>query len=98
MRWLSGTTAACCAVLALLQPGFASPVKPNPVVDLLPRQTITPGGKPCGQNNATNRGCWKNNWNINTDYETTTPPAFNTRTVSPPTCPWLFDSTLTCPV
>jgi hypothetical protein len=83
MRWLSSTAAACCAVLAFLQPALASPVKPNPVVDLLPRQTITPGGKPCGQNNATNRGCWKNSWGINTDYEITTPPAFNTRTVCP---------------
>jgi hypothetical protein len=25
--------------------------------------------------------CWKNNWNISTDYEFNTPPAFNTRTV-----------------
>ncbi|KAK4041135.1 Cupredoxin [Parachaetomium inaequale] len=82
MRWLPDKpTAACCAVLVLLQVALGSPVRPNPVVDLQARQTVTPGGKPCGQNNATNRGCWKNNWNINTDYETTTPPAFNTRVV-----------------
>ncbi|KAK3369580.1 Cupredoxin [Lasiosphaeria ovina] len=76
---------ACCAVaLALLvSVSVANPVHhaPNAVIDLLPRQTITPGGRPCGQNNATNRGCWKNSWNISTDYEVTTPPAFNTRTV-----------------
>ncbi len=84
MLWLSGKpTAACCAALALLQSVFASPVQPHPVIDLAPRQTITPGGKPCGQNNATNRACWKNSWSINTDYETNTPPAFNTRTVCP---------------
>lgn len=82
MRWLQGkSAAACCAALALVQTAFASPVLPNPVIDLVPRQTITPGGKPCGQNNATNRGCWKNAWGINTDYEISTPPAFNTRTV-----------------
>ena len=84
MLWLSGKpTAACCAALALLQSAFASPVHPNPVVDLAPRQTITPGGKPCGQNNATNRACWKNSWSVNTDYEISTPPALNTRTVCP---------------
>jgi hypothetical protein len=84
MRWLlDRPTAAYCIVLALLQIALGSPVQPNPVVDLQARQTIIPGGKPCGQNNATNRGCWKNNWNINTDYETTTPPAFNTRVVCP---------------
>jgi hypothetical protein len=42
---------------------------------------VVPGGSACGQNNATNRACWKNNWNINTDYETTTPPG-TTRNVS----------------
>jgi hypothetical protein len=36
--------------------------------------TITPGGPACGQNGPTNRACWKNVWNISTDYETTTPP------------------------
>ncbi|KAK4148883.1 Cupredoxin [Chaetomidium leptoderma] len=81
MRWLlNQPIAACCAVLVLFQTTLASPVQPNPVIDLTPRQTITPGGKPCGQNNATNRRCWKNNWSIDTDYLTTTPPAFNTRT------------------
>ncbi len=60
---------------------LANPL-PSPTANgLAPRQTIIPGGAPCGQNNATNRGCWKNNWNINTDYEATYPPAFNTRTV-----------------
>lgn len=82
MRWLvDKPTAVCCAVLVLLRTTLASPVKPNPVEDLLPRATIIPGGRPCGQNNATNRRCWKNNWNIDTDYLETTPPAFNTRTV-----------------
>lgn len=82
MRWLpEKPIAACCAALALLQTALASPVKPDAVVNLVPRQTIIPGGKPCGQNNATNRGCWKNNWSVNTDYEISTPPAFNTRTV-----------------
>lgn len=91
---------ACCAVaLALLvSVSVANPVHhaPNAVIDLLPRQTITPGGRPCGQNNATNRGCWKNSWNISTDYEVTTPPAFNTRTVCCCTCvPWFRYSWLT---
>ncbi|KAK1828815.1 putative laccase precursor [Podospora conica] len=40
---------------------------------------ITPGGKPCGQNNATNRGCWRNQWNVSTDYEFFHPPAFSNR-------------------
>lgn len=82
MRWLSHqpTAAFCAALLVLPDFSLASPVVPNAVVDLLPRQTITPGGKPCGQNNATNRGCWKNSWTVNTDYEATNPPAFNTRT------------------
>ncbi|GAB1319918.1 hypothetical protein MFIFM68171_10128 [Madurella fahalii] len=81
MRWLLNrpTAARCAAVLAFFESAFASPVKPDPVVGLLPRQTIIPGGRPCGQHGPTNRGCWKNNWNISTDYEHTTPPAFNTR-------------------
>lgn len=54
-----------------------TPVFPN----LVPRQTIIPGGRPCGQNNETNRRCWKNNWNITTDYEKSWPPAFTTRRV-----------------
>ncbi|KAK3681564.1 multicopper oxidase-domain-containing protein, partial [Podospora appendiculata] len=86
MRGLLRTSsAACCAVLTLLTPclALATPFqKPNPVVNnVLPRQTVTPGGSPCGQNNATNRACWKNAYSINTDYEVTNPPAFNTRTV-----------------
>jgi hypothetical protein len=60
---------------------LANPL-PDPVANLVPRQTITPGGPPCGQNNATNRRCWKNSWSVNTDYEVTNPPAFNTRVVS----------------
>jgi hypothetical protein len=82
MRWLLDKPAAvCCAVLMLLQRTLASPVKPDRVVAHVPRQTITPGGPPCGQHNATNRRCWKNAWSIDTDYEHDTPPAFNTRTV-----------------
>jgi FtsP/CotA-like multicopper oxidase with cupredoxin domain len=72
-------------LLALLASGLlaisgavAEPL-PDRVGPLAARQTIIPGGRPCGQNNATNRGCWKNNWNISTDYEINTPPAFNTR-------------------
>lgn len=65
---------------------LAKPLDPAPhqrsVPNLLPKQVITPGGAPCGQNNATNRACWKNNWNISTDYEVTNPPAFNTVNVS----------------
>ena len=30
--------------------GFAKPVA-NPVIDIIPRQTVSPGGPPCGQNN-----------------------------------------------
>jgi hypothetical protein len=67
--------------LAVAPLALANPM-PNPVAELVPRQTITPGGPPCGQNNATNRRCWKNSWNIDTDYEATNPPAFNTRVVS----------------
>ncbi|KAH6624065.1 multicopper oxidase-domain-containing protein [Chaetomium sp. MPI-SDFR-AT-0129] len=73
--------AAFLVAILIIQTALCSPLQPHRVVDLAPRQTIIPGGKPCGQKNATNRGCWKNTWNINTDYETTTPPAFNTRNV-----------------
>ena len=68
------------SVLGIASSGLAKPLA-NPVVDIVPRQTITPGGPPCGQNNATNRRCWKNSWSIDTDYETTNPPAFSTRVV-----------------
>ncbi|KAK0711770.1 multicopper oxidase-domain-containing protein [Lasiosphaeris hirsuta] len=76
------TTSACCAlVLALLvSVSLAKPLAPSPVIGLAPRQTIIPGGSPCGQNTATNRACWKNNWTVKTDYEVTNPPAFNTKT------------------
>ncbi len=44
----------------------------------------------CGNNSPTNRACWKNNWDIHTDYETTVPTGV-TRTVSllsrPPALP-----------
>lgn len=81
-RTLNRPSAAYWALLAaFVKTALGSPVKPDPVAGLLPRQTIIPGGKPCGQHNATNRACWKNNWNINTDYEVTTPPAFNTHEV-----------------
>ncbi|KAK4221188.1 putative laccase precursor [Podospora fimiseda] len=81
MVWVfNQPTALCCAILlALFQLVYSSPA-PHPVIDLLPRQTITPGGRPCGQNNATNRACWKNSYNISTDYDVITPPAFNVRT------------------
>jgi len=71
-------------VAPLIAFSLAKPLeKPSAVVDLLPRQTIIPSGKPCGQNNATNRMCWKNNWNVSTDYEIVGnyPPAFNNRIV-----------------
>ncbi|KAK0631038.1 Cupredoxin [Bombardia bombarda] len=75
---------ACCAVLMLFAAplALANPINyPSHVIELMPRQTITPGGKPCGQNNETNRACWKNSWNISTDYEISNPPAFNTRNI-----------------
>ena len=81
-------TTCCVVVLSLFaQSTWASPlldasypVLPEP---LLSRQAgpIEPGGKPCGQNNATNRGCWRNQWNVSTDYEFFHPPAFNNRVV-----------------
>ncbi|KAK4160716.1 putative laccase precursor [Cladorrhinum sp. PSN259] len=81
MAWLFKEPAArCCAVLLALSSLVSASPAPNPVIDILPRQTITPGGKPCGQNNATNRACWKNAYTVNTDYDITTPPAFNVRT------------------
>lgn len=98
---------AACAVLLLGVSQFVSakPLDAQPhqrsVPNLLPRQVITPGGAPCGQNNATNRACWKNSWNISTDYEVTNPPAFNTVNVSlafkifcPASCPLTIDSRL----
>ncbi|TPX16356.1 uncharacterized protein E0L32_004005 [Thyridium curvatum] len=66
------------AALSLVIIAIANPL-PDPVVNLAPRQTISPGGPPCGQNNATNRRCWKNLWNINTDPDVDHPPAFNNR-------------------
>ena len=90
MRWKTSSLTPSCQVwliLLIVSPWLQALGKPlaeppTPVFpDLVPRQTIIPGGKPCGQNNATNRMCWKNNWNITTDYYFTTPPAFNTRVV-----------------
>ncbi|EOO03476.1 putative laccase precursor protein [Phaeoacremonium minimum UCRPA7] len=46
---------------------------PNPQV--ASRAIVT-----CGQNEAHNRACWKNRWDINTDYENITPDTGNTRT------------------
>ncbi|KAK3985882.1 putative laccase precursor [Cladorrhinum sp. PSN332] len=81
MVWfLNPPTARCCAILLALSRLVSASPAPNPVIDLLPRQIITPGGRPCGQNNATNRACWKNSYNISTDYDAITPPAFNVRT------------------
>jgi hypothetical protein len=72
------------ACLVAGKPALSKPM-PSPVAQVLqPSTTVIPGGSACGQNNATNRACWKNNWNINTDYEATTPPG-TTRNVS--TCP-----------
>ncbi|KAK4180245.1 putative laccase precursor [Triangularia setosa] len=80
MLWLtSQVSAAGWAVLLGTLPLVVASPAPSPVIQLLPRQTIIPGGKPCGQNNATNRQCWKNNWNISTDYDHINPPAFNNR-------------------
>ncbi|KAB5577568.1 laccase-2 [Coniochaeta sp. 2T2.1] len=63
------------AWLAVVPEPVLSKPMPSPVAQVVqPSTTVTPGGSACGQNNATNRACWKNNWNINTDYETTTPP------------------------
>lgn len=61
--------AACTSVaqadpLPLLRPEHVVPADA-----LQPRQVITPGGPPCGENGPTNRRCWKNYWNISTDYE-----------------------------
>lgn len=65
---------AWACLLLFGKPGLSKPM-PSPVAQAVqPSTTVTPGGSACGQNNATNRACWKNNWNINTDYETTTPP------------------------
>lgn len=92
--------ANCGAIfLSLFSGGSAKPLEnPTPVAHLLPRQTITPGGQPCGENNATNRFCWKNNWNVSTDYEFYHPPAFNTRTVSSylPTCLGIYCADMEC--
>jgi hypothetical protein len=73
---------ATAYLLGLGTPITGTPVA-SPVQELVAKaiSTITPGGAACGQNNATNRACWKNNWNINTDYETTTPPSTATRNV-----------------
>lgn len=84
MRWSSNLSAsASCAVVltTILSVALAKPLGPaSPVEVLAPRQTITPGGRPCGQHNATNRRCWRNNWSVDTDYDLDGPPAFNTRT------------------
>ena len=86
--WFSNKAAALLLGLSQLVSASPAPFNTGPHVEMLKpileRQVITPGGKPCGQNNATNRMCWKNNWNISTDYDTTNPPAFNVRTVGRP--------------
>lgn len=49
--------------------------KPMPNPQVASRAIVT-----CGQNEAHNRACWKNRWDINTDYENITPDTGNTRT------------------
>ncbi|KAK3504279.1 hypothetical protein B0T13DRAFT_1841 [Neurospora crassa] len=80
---LSSLTASCAVILlGATSFVFAKPLDPtlhqHCVPNLLPKQVITPGGAPCGQNDATNRACWKNSCNISTDYKVADPPAFNT--------------------
>lgn len=71
LRYVSWVLAT---LLVVTRPVMSKPM-PSPVAQAVqPSTSVTPGGSACGQNNATNRACWKNNWNINTDYETTTPP------------------------
>jgi hypothetical protein len=60
----------------VLATGALAVPAPDKAGVLQPRQTIIPGGSPCGQNGPTNRGCWKNNWRVTTDYEFDAPPAF----------------------
>ncbi|KAK5652969.1 hypothetical protein OQA88_9449 [Cercophora sp. LCS_1] len=81
-RFFPSASACSALVLSLFaSTALSTPVhlQPTVVQNLVPRQTIIPGGKPCGQNNETNRGCWRNNWNVSTDYDHEYPPAFNTR-------------------
>lgn len=87
-RFNFSATTCCVVVLSLFaQSTWATPLLdtsyPELPLPLLARQAgpIVPGGKPCGQNNATNRGCWKNQWNVSTDYEFFHPPAFSNRVV-----------------
>ncbi|KAM7197452.1 putative laccase precursor [Naviculisporaceae sp. PSN 640] len=83
------STTAYCALSILVQLFLSSilpltqaePIHPDHLAELASRQVITPGGPPCGQNNATNRGCWKNAYNVSTDYDLISPPAFNTRNI-----------------
>src|SRR5699024_7481190 len=62
--------------LAFVSGALAEPV-PTKAQPVHPRQqTITPGGKPCGEHGPDNRGCWMNNWTIDKENEIDPPPAF----------------------
>lgn len=61
--------------LALGSGALAEPI-PAKVQALQPRQTIIPGGRPCGEHGPENRGCWMNNWTIDKENEIDPPPAF----------------------
>lgn len=69
------------AVLSGLALGSCSLAEPLPakVRPLQPRQTIIPGGQPCGEHGPDNRGCWMNNWTIDKENEIDPPPAFVSR-------------------
>ncbi|SPO06606.1 related to Laccase-2 [Cephalotrichum gorgonifer] len=62
--------------LALGSAVLGEPIPHKVVPQLKPRQTIIPGGKPCGEHGPTNRGCWMNNWTIDKENEIDPPPAF----------------------
>lgn len=84
---LRDTISGIVLALAWARTVQADPIpllKPEPIAPagaILARQTITPGGAPCGEHGPTNRRCWKNNWNVSTDYEGVIPTG-TTRTVS----------------
>lgn len=70
--------------LQRLLPGILSGVmsitlaSATPVPD--PQVSSRAGVVACGQNESHNRACWRNRWDINTDYEKITPDTGNTKT------------------
>jgi len=105
MRFLTGAIALAVGLLApsavLAAPQLPNIPVPNPIPVDYPGKTsaelefrsepdLEPRGPPGSCHSASNRACWTTGFNINTDFETSTPPPGALRKVRPhraPRCP-----------